>query len=179
MDYKKQLQTEYSEWNNKKVKKYQRAIQVKGYTEEQIYNQIENITNIAIKEVEEYLVDYMNKEPLSEEESADEESSEGANEASEASEESELEHSEVEDEDALSVCSDNDEAESNPSEDADGELSDVQSVDLDKLDEVESNGHDYSSGELNDIYGYLENECEESGDLLDEPALDTLRKLGK
>ncbi|KAI5159511.1 hypothetical protein NEAUS03_0358 [Nematocida ausubeli] len=188
MDYKKQLQAEYNEWNDKKVKRHQRQIQVKGYTPEQIYNQIENITNIAIKDVEEYLVEYMNKDSLVSEESASEAEDEAeSKEASEGTEEEDVssasdetsESTEEEQEESGADVSCSEEENKLEAVDEEEELSEVESIDPEESGEKESTEHSYSSGELNDIYDYLERDCNESGELMEETALETLKKLGK
>lgn len=198
MSYKEELQEEYKKWENKKIKRKHRVIQVKNYTEEQIYNQIKDITEIATKEVEEYLIEYMNREQdKSETEESEEEEIEESKKEEESksdwSEESESvdcagrkeneEVSENENENEEMEKDGNEESAHNESanEPTNDELDDLSndkeiSGELDGFDDV-SSGADYNSEELDDIYNYLEEG--ESADMMVESAAETLRKLGR
>ncbi|KAH9386100.1 uncharacterized protein NEMAJ01_0996 [Nematocida major] len=196
MDYKAELQAEYRAWDNKKVKRQHRAIQVKEYTIEQIYHQVQNITDLAVKDVETYLMDYMNKEgELASEESEEVEESEGADEPS-AESSSEGSNAEAESGPAFevgSISSETAEEDSNsrgsegPEDAPCGELIDAliepSEGEADEASgetgcEQESSEYDYNSDELDDIYNYLEGGAD-SSEMLDEPARETLRKLRK
>ncbi|KAI5191509.1 hypothetical protein NEMIN01_1535 [Nematocida minor] len=199
MDYKTELQNEYASWNDKKVKRKHRVIQVKNYTTEQIYHQIQSITEIATKKVEAYLVEYMNREnAVSEDESISESNEEDEvsgqdGQEEEENQEEDNDESNGEDEE---VSSEEDEEMSNElaNEEEDCTQDEVEDENLEDEDEVSeenleddvdvedindiSSGAEYNSEELNDIYNYLEND-DEAAELLTETAEETLRKLRK
>lgn len=189
MDYKKELQNEYSNWNNKRVKRKHRVIQVKNFTKEQIYHQIKDITEIATKEVEEYLVDYIDKENhlSNEEEYISSESEDSASKEIENNiveiEETPIEKgvdimaSEEEYSDGSGTISITEDEEKTSGKNSDIEEELEAEKELDEFNDASSEAN-YNSEELDDIYNYLEG-GEESTELLTEPAEETLRKLRK
>jgi hypothetical protein len=154
-EYLREIAEEYENWTGKgwKIKKVQPKIYVKGFAPEQVYYQIKTPTDIAIEEAKEFLAmanSISRGDPPEPEEVIEEVVEEVVEEGEEESE-----------------------------EETSGEVVDDPS-DASRMGERESETEeDEDTEDRETIRDYLEGEFESDSDLMEEAAIDTLKRLEK
>ncbi|KAI5176013.1 hypothetical protein NEFER01_1977 [Nematocida sp. LUAm1] len=176
------IQEEYRAWSKpKEVERTQKTIGGKGYTVEQVFSQVERVTEKILADAEDYLVNHLAEEDVCSDDtssSAQEESAEELHEEVQSVEESADESTEeVHEEEESAECSDEgtigvEESSKECGECEDGEENEENDEENDEDEES------FCSEEKEEILHYLENGDSEDS-LLSELGTETLKKLSK